>query len=229
MIYLISILSFAIIIATAIAWSPQPSPSINSRRRLPQSAITTRQTLSSITTTLFSTTNAPSSSTTAVDETYYTSSAAPNTGGVGASSSSNNAQKITLTRWLSAKVQDYPELRDMESLHLSIQMACKTISNLIHSSSTSKLSSSSSPFNNNNNNNNNSNNLRDNSMKRLDQLSKNVLQNALRFTGRLRVVEAPRSNPNSRDEEGPKEHQPGVTIAYALDQYGKVRRICLHI
>ena len=66
-------------------------------------------------------------------------------------------------------------------------------------------------------------------MKRLDQLSKNVLQNALRFTGRLRVVEAPRSNPNSRDEEGPKEHQPGVTIAYALDQYGKVRFICLHI
>ena len=233
MIHLISILSFAIIIATAIAWSPQPSPSINSRRRLLQSAITTRQTISSIT-TLFSTTNTPSSpsTTTAVDETYYTSSAAegavplPNTGGgVGAASSSNiNAQKITLTRWLSTKVQDYPELRDMESLHLSIQMACKTISNLIHSSSTSKLSSSSSPFNNNNNNNN----LRDNSMKRLDQLSKNVLQNALRFTGRLRVVEAPRSNPNSRNEEGPKEHQPGVTIAYALDQYGKVRFICLH-
>ena len=226
MIHLISI-SFAIIIATAIAWTPQPSPSINSKRRVLQSAITTRQTISSIT-TLLSTTNAPSSSTTAVDETYYTSSAAPNTGGGGASSSNNNnAQKITLTRWLSAKVQDYPELRDMESLHLSIQMACKTISNLIHSSSTSKLSSSSSPFNNNNNNNNNSNNLRDNSMKRLDQLSKNVLQNALRFTGRLRVVEAPRSNPNSRDEEGPKEHQPGVTIAYALDQYGKVRRIML--
>jgi len=43
--------------------------------------------------------------------------------------------KITLTRWLSAKTKDYPELRDMESLHLSIQMACKTISNLIHSSS----------------------------------------------------------------------------------------------
>ena len=160
MIHLISILSFAIIIATAIAWSPQPSPSINSRRQLPQSAITTRQTISSIT-TLFSTTNAPSSSsssssTTAVDETYYTSSASaevavvplPNIG-VGAASSNNNAQKITLTRWLSTKVQDYPELRDMESLHLSIQMACKTISNLIHSSSTSKLSSSSSPFNNN--------------------------------------------------------------------------------
>ena len=52
-----------------------------------------------------------------------------------APSSSAAGAKVTLTRWLSAKVQDYPELRDMESLHLSIQMACKTISNLIHSSS----------------------------------------------------------------------------------------------
>jgi fructose-1,6-bisphosphatase I len=55
-------------------------------------------------------------------------------------------------------------------------------------------------------------------MKRLDQVSKTILQNALRFTGRLRVVEAPRNENN--DEEGPASHQPGVTIAYALDQYG---------
>eukprot|EP01082_Thalassiosira_pseudonana_P015323 g14307.t1 g14307 contig9:1575907-1577489(+) len=120
--------------------------------------------------------------------------------------------KITLTRWLSAKVQDYPELRDMESLHLSIQMACKTISNLIHSSSGIAPTKPPSTTN------TNSNNPRDNSMKRLDQISKNVLQNALRFTGRLRVVEAARNENN--DEEGPADHQPGVTIAYALDQYG---------
>ncbi|KAL7496723.1 hypothetical protein ACHAWT_007279 [Skeletonema menzelii] len=141
------------------------------------------------------------------------------------SSSGSSQQKITLTRWLSAKVQDYPELRDMESLHLSIQMACKTISNLIHSSTTASSSSSTSTTTTNNNNNNNS--LRDNSMKRLDQISKNVLQNALRFTGRLRVVEAPRtttttsSGGEGEEEEGPALHQPGVTIAYALDSYGK--------
>ena len=67
-------------------------------------------------------------------------------------------------------------------------------------------------------------------MKRLDQISKNVLQNALRFTGRLRVVEAPRtttttttssSGGEGEEEEGPALHQPGVTIAYALDSYGK--------
>ena len=55
-------------------------------------------------------------------------------------------------------------------------------------------------------------------MKHLDQISKHVLQNALRFTGRLRVVEAPRTTGNN-DKEGPRTYEPGVTIAYALDQY----------
>ena len=126
-------------------------------------------------------------------------------------------------------------------------MACKTISNLIHSSTTAKLSTRQIISNNNDDdydtNNNNEeeeennkkssrSSLRDNSMKRLDQISKNVLQNALRFTGRLRVVEAPRGDEfNNKEgeggggveEEGPAAHQPGVTIAYALDQYGKER------
>ena len=57
-------------------------------------------------------------------------------------------------------------------------------------------------------------------MKRLDQISKNVLQNALRFTGRLQVVEAP-CNTGNNNEEGPITHQPGMTIAYAFDQYTK--------
>lgn len=102
------------------------------------------------------------------------------------------------------------QLRDMESLHLSIQMACKTISNLIHSSSLAYPSTSAQS------------NPRDNSMKRLDQISKTILQNALRFTGRLRVVEAPRNEDST--EEGPASHQPGVTIAYALDQYGSGKK-----
>ena len=180
-------------------------------------------------TSLQSTTESSSPSNTAIiDETYYspsTSSSIQNAVAVDHSSSStsqgsqSSSTKITLTRWLSAKVQDYPELRDMESLHLSIQMACKTISNLIHSSHGTTTSTKL----------NNNNNLRDDSMKRLDQLSKNVLQNALRFTGRLRVVEAPRTNPEKfNNEEGVSEHQPGVTIAYALDQYGKVR-MCVYV
>mmetsp|Transcript_4726 Transcript_4726/g.10712 ORF Transcript_4726/g.10712 Transcript_4726/m.10712 type:complete len:87 (-) Transcript_4726:426-686(-) len=38
--------------------------------------------------------------------------------------------------------------------------------------------------------------------------------------GRLRVVGASRNSGNE-NEEGFKTHQPGVTIAYALDQHGK--------
>eukprot|EP00584_Thalassiosira_punctigera_P012924 CAMPEP_0172552670 /NCGR_PEP_ID=MMETSP1067-20121228/46782_1 /TAXON_ID=265564 ORGANISM="Thalassiosira punctigera, Strain Tpunct2005C2" /NCGR_SAMPLE_ID=MMETSP1067 /ASSEMBLY_ACC=CAM_ASM_000444 /LENGTH=488 /DNA_ID=CAMNT_0013340711 /DNA_START=56 /DNA_END=1522 /DNA_ORIENTATION=- len=156
----------------------------------------------------------------AVDETYYSPGLASTTTTMPTRPSSNPggtataaAPRITMTRWLSAKVQDYPELRDMESLHLSIQMACKTISNLIQSSSTATTASRGDAVD------NSAGSLRDDSMKRLDQISKNVLQNALRFTGRLRVVEAPR-NTGNEDEEGPRTHQPGVTIAYALDQFG---------
>lgn len=171
-------------------------------------SLTTRTTASSTAPLSLSSTAAE------VDEKYYSPSWGASELEVrdysGTMSTSNvpPGAKITLTRWLSAKVQDYPELRDMESLHLSIQMACKTISNLIHSSKLSSGVSSSTDGK-----------SIDNSMKRLDQISKNVLQNALRFSGKLLVVEAPRTTENN--EEGPAPHQPGVTIAYALDQYGK--------
>jgi hypothetical protein len=176
-----------------------------------------------------------------IDEKYYSASDASN-GSFLRSSNNNNSiltsststsaatttapQKITLTRWLADKVQAYPELRDMESLHLSIQMACKTISNLITTSTTtasaasaaaslatfsSTSSSPSSSMSTSTSSNNNSSSGQNISMKRLDQICKNVLQNALRFTGRLRVVEAP-----DADNEYTGYH-PRVIIAYALD------------
>ena len=223
---LMSSILLAILLSTTVmawAWSPSPLP------------LTSRALMSPSPSTSLSASTAE-----AVDELYYTpnsSSSNPistidiNAEGTTSeeleiaarnygTSATNNVPpgaKITLTRWLSAKVNDYPELRDMESLHLSIQMACKTISNLIHSSTTASGAVAASSGS----------NARDNSMKRLDQISKNVLQNALRFTGRLRVVEAPRSSDNNdedcsiTDDDCPKTHQPGVTIAYALDQYGK--------
>lgn len=214
------ILLLSSIATKTIAWTTVSTPTHH-----PSRVGLSRQTTS--TSLLQSTTE--SSSPAIIDETYYSpstlSSIQNNVAAVDSTSqssqSSPSSTKITLTRWLSAKVQDYPELRDMESLHLSIQMACKTISNLIHSSHGTVTSSTKK---------NNNNNLRDNSMKRLDQLSKNVLQNALRFTGRLRVVEAPRTNPTKfNNEEGVSEHQPGVTIAYALDQYGKVRILFVYL
>lgn len=51
------------------------------------------------------------------------------------------------------------------------------------------------------------------SMKRLDQLSTEVLKNSLKFTGKCQMV-APAV---AEREETPAEHQPGVLIATALD------------
>ncbi|KAL3771312.1 hypothetical protein ACHAWU_005780 [Discostella pseudostelligera] len=180
-----------------------------------------------------------------IDETYYSPSSSgsirnssiddnSNSITTTTTTSTTSPQKITLTRWLADKVQAYPELRDMESLHLSIQMACKTISNLITTSTTtasaaaaaaassassnnsffsSSVSTSTSTSTTTTSNSSSSSSGQNISMKRLDQICKNVLQNALRFTGRLRVVEAP---DNDADNEYTGYH-PRVIIAYALD------------
>lgn len=202
-----ALLAAAALPSMAVAWSSQSPPPWASRPGAagfpPASADNAAAPL-------------PSSAADAVDRTYYREpgAAAPSPAAAAAvpSSAPGAVPRITLTRWLSAKVQDYPELRDMESLHLSIQMACKTISNLIHSNTNAIARPKEGGGG-------GANDRRDDSMKRLDQISKNVLQNALRFTGRLRVVEAPRESGNDH-EEGPRTHQPGVTIAYALDQFG---------
>mmetsp|Transcript_8831 Transcript_8831/g.12517 ORF Transcript_8831/g.12517 Transcript_8831/m.12517 type:complete len:455 (+) Transcript_8831:181-1545(+) len=141
------------------------------------------------------------------DTTYYSpskgGSATPNTGSLPAVE-----QRITLTRFLNSKVKKNPELRDLEFL-LSIQMACKTISNLVNRCGLVYASGSDDyglkqypPEDG-----------RFYSMKRLDQLSTNVLKNALRFTGKCEVVTpAPQS-----DAETPAQHQPGVLVASAYD------------
>jgi len=135
-------------------------------------------------------------------------------------------------------VKEEPELRHVQSLFLSLQMACKTISNLVNraglvygvdhsdafvqewkkqqqqtevnageleqttSNNTTTANTATYP-----------NDGRFYSMKRLDQLSTNVLRNALRFTGKVHMV----TPTTSRKSEKPAEHQPGVLIASALD------------
>lgn len=114
----------------------------------------------------------------------------------------------------------------MESLSLSIQMACKTISNLIHRNGINQLSTPPADIRavkkynkqRKNKNPNNNSDMRMNSMKRLDQLSTNVLRNALRFTGKMQMVKPAKDvNEETGIEEGPDEHQPGVLITSALD------------
>jgi fructose-1,6-bisphosphatase I len=120
----------------------------------------------------------------------------------------SNTQRITLTRYLNTLVKEQPELIPLQSLFLSLQMACKTISNLVNRAGLVYGVKDRS--------------LRDEqyqrdgrfySMKRLDQLSTNVLRNALRFTGKVHMV-APSAIVQS---ENVAEHQPGVLIASALD------------
>lgn len=91
----------------------------------------------------------------------------------------------------------------MESLLLAIQMACKTISNLVNRAGLGNDVGEKNDYS----------DGRFYSMKRLDLLSTIVLKNALRFTGKCECV-AP--GPNV-DSESPAEHQPGVLIASALD------------
>lgn len=134
-----------------------------------------------------------------VDTKYYNDQAAV---------TSNLNQRITLTRYLSQVVKEQPELRPIQSLLLSVQMACKNINNLVNRAGLSyavtdrayvdDIYQTDGRFY---------------SMKRLDQLSTSVLRNALEFTGKVHMV-APAAD---HQEEQPAEHQPGVLIASALD------------
>lgn len=94
---------------------------------------------------------------------------------------------------------------------LSIQLSCKTISNLVNRAGLVVTPKDDRRYN-----------MNDEafttdgrfySMKRLDQLSTNVLNNALRFTGKVAMV---KTEPESSGET-PADHQPGVLIAQALD------------
>jgi len=137
--------------------------------------------------------------------------------------------RVTLTRFLQDMVQERPELRGMDLPLLSVQMACKTISNLVNRAGINQPSPPPSTGA-------EQADLRLNSMKRLDQLSTNVLRNALRFTGKLKIVAQSGSTTRKVEKEadtadgtegnangggdngdGPDEHQPGVVIAGAID------------
>jgi len=150
---------------------------------------------------------------------------------------SRNGPRITLTRYLDQLVtaaandgrddgngigMNEKEMTEMTSLLLAVQMACKTISNLVHraglahegegqrTSSTSSAAAGgttgadifSSPYT----------DGRYYSMQRLDQLSTAVLRSALKFTGKCRV-----SSPAPRTALDVADHQPGVLLAKSLD------------
>jgi hypothetical protein len=65
--------------------------------------------------------------TAAVDSRYYNFLESP-----AQTSKSRQSQPTTLSRFLSQAVKENPDLRDLESLFLAIQMACKTIASLVN-------------------------------------------------------------------------------------------------
>jgi len=151
-------------------------------------------------------------------------------GGGGSNGNGGGAARMTLTRYLDQVVKDDPDLYDLESLLLAIQMACKTISNLVHRAGLSysierrphrdgqqteqpkKAEEEEQPRSN-----------RENpgldrqfpdgrfySMERLDSLSTLVTRNALRYTGKCEVGIPVR-------DQSVREHQPGVLVAKCHD------------
>jgi len=157
--------------------------------------------------------------------------AAAAAGSSGSPSSSNRAAasaatRITLTRYLDNLVKQDPSLRDLESLLLGLQMACKTISNLVNraglvysgyigSNQADAADDDNDHFDTSTADHNNGaySDGRFYSMKRLDQLSTLVLKNALKYTGKCEVV-VPAV---TQTHECPAQHQPGVLIAKSLD------------
>lgn len=134
-------------------------------------------------------------------------------------SSSNNKPgeviaPLTLTRYLDTVAKCNEELRPLTEMILSIQLSCKTISHLVNRAGLVYGPSSRNALNDKYTMNDQTHTTdgRFYSMTRLDQLSTQVLKNALRFTGKVAMVKA---EPVS--EERPAEHQPGVLIAKALD------------
>jgi fructose-1,6-bisphosphatase I len=148
---------------------------------------------------LYSTAPRPLDSDTIADARYYSFIEAP------AQTHGSSTPRITITRYLNQAIKDNPELVDLESILLALQMACKTISNLVHRAglaySIERPKSSSDDLS----------DGRFYSMERLDSLSTIVSRNALKFTGRCEVV-APQ-----KDADHEHDHQPGVLIAKCYD------------
>jgi fructose-1,6-bisphosphatase I len=112
------------------------------------------------------------------------------------------------------------QYQDLENILLAVQLACKTISNLVsraglaysiqnshkddddEDEDTTRSSMPQEDYSNSDG--------RYYSMKRLDKLSTTVLKNALKFTGTVQMIV-----PEAKDPiEQPDQHQPGVLIAY---------------
>merc|ERR1719324_508287 len=95
---------------------------------------------------------------------------------------------MTLTRYMIEHAQRNPETAELESLMTSIQMACKTIANLVARAGIQDLTGLESGGG--------SVNVQGEEQKKLDVISNTVMKNALRFSGKVGVV-------GSEEEDAP--------------------------
>jgi fructose-1,6-bisphosphatase I len=143
------------------------------------------------------------------DERYYSYMEAPPQ-----TQSDQQHGRMTLTRYLDQAAQENEDLQEMTSLLLAVQMACKTIANLVNraglvqqqeqpgTGADHTTSGEASNFA----------DGRYYSMQRLDQLSTAILKNALKFTGKCAVRQ-----PRHANAQEVADHQPGLLIAKSLD------------
>jgi len=87
---------------------------------------------------------------------------------------------MTLSRFMLEAARENQDLQEMEALMTSIQMACKTISNLVSRAGIADLTGAQSGGG--------SMNVQGEEQKKLDVISNDVLKNALRYTGKLGVL-----------------------------------------
>ena len=121
-----------------------------------------------------------------------------------------NATRVTLSRFLTNLVKAYPEFQDLQNILLALELSCKTISNLVNRAGLVYSIQNDDNDDDDDANDGDYSDGRYYSMKRLDTLSTTVLKNALRFTGTVQMIA-----PDAQiDSEQPKDHQPGVLIAY---------------
>lgn len=87
---------------------------------------------------------------------------------------------ITLSRYMVEIVAANPHLRELETLMNSIQLACKTIANVVDRSSLTGLTGLQDGGG--------SMNIQGEEQKRLDVITNDIMKNALRYTGKVAVL-----------------------------------------
>lgn len=87
---------------------------------------------------------------------------------------------ITLTRYMVETVSANPQLRELESLMMAIQTACKTIANVVERASITGVTGLESGGG--------SINVQGEEQKRLDVITNDIMKKALRFSGKVGVL-----------------------------------------